>query len=315
VTEQIVTLRNGAGHALHCILHLPSKDVPRRDVACVLLSPGVKMRVAPHRLYRKLSRVFLRRGIAVLRVDFHGLGDSEGELPETQLDQLYRQVQLGRHVDDTRAALDFCERELGIRRLIVGGLCGGALTGLLAAERDERIAGLYAIGIPVILDGTAQHAAANMTRGQLQSLRGRYVRKLFDPAAWLRLLSLRTDLRLLVASVFGARQRGRSGQRGALDGVPPPSTPPAANLNSAFVRAYFRMLVARRPVALLFSGADRLHWEYQEKVAEPWASALQAAPSQPTIALIPNANHILGDPVWVQRALELTDEWLDLHFP
>jgi alpha-beta hydrolase superfamily lysophospholipase len=296
-------------------LHEAERNVERSDAVCLLLSPGVKTRVAPHRLYRKLADVFLARGIAVLRVDFYGLGDSEGELAETQIDQFYRAVQLGRYVDDTRNAIDFCERELGARRFIVGGLCGGAITGLLTAEQDARVAAVYAIGMPVVLDGVAQHEAANMTRGQLRSVRARYLRKVLQPSAWLRLLSFRSDLRLLLASVLGGgKRRWRNGERRRTEGVAAPTTPPAQNLNKAFVRALFRMLEYRRPVLLLFGGADRLYWEYQEKVAEPWASSLRGAPSQATLVLVPNANHILGDPAWVARGRELTAEWLDAHF-
>jgi pimeloyl-ACP methyl ester carboxylesterase len=308
-------LRNGSGHALHCILHEPERSAERSDVVCLLLSPGVKTRVAPHRLYKKLADVFLARGIAVLRVDFYGLGDSEGEVDETQIDQFYRAVQLGRYVGDTRSAIDFCERELGARRLIVGGLCGGAITGLLTAEQDARVAAVYAIGMPPILDGVAQHAAVNMTRGQLRSLRAKYVQKILQPTAWLRLLSFRSDFRLVLASAFGGgKRRWRTADRHGADGVAAPTPPPAQNLNKAFVRALFRMLECRRPVLLLYGGTDRLYWEYQEKVAEPWANSLRDAPSQATVALVPNANHILGDPVWVARSRELTAEWLDTHF-
>jgi pimeloyl-ACP methyl ester carboxylesterase len=316
MSEQIVTLRNTAGHALHCILESPASGVVRRDVACVLLSPGVKMRVAPHRLYRKVAQEFLSRGIAVLRVDFHGLGDSEGELPEAQLDQLYREVQLGRHVDDVHAALEFVAKQLGVQRFVVGGLCGGALTGLLTAPRDPRIVGLYAIGIPVILDGTGQHAAANMTHGQLDSLRTRYLQKLLQPQAWLRLLSFRTDFRLMLRSVFKVfRGGGGRGAKAQAEGVPPPVAPLAANLNMSFVRAFFHLIAQRTPMLLVFSGADRLHFEYQEKVLGPWGPALERAASKPTLAVVPQANHILGDPAWVQQSRKVTGEWLDLHFP
>jgi hypothetical protein len=315
MTEQIVTVRNEAGHALYCILHEPSLR-RRADVVCVLLSPGVKMRVAPHRLYRKVADEFLSRGIAVLRVDFHGLGDSEGDLTEGDLDLLYREVQLGRHVRDTRAALDFCSKELGAKRFIVGGLCGGALTGLLTAQMDRRIVGLYAIGIPVVLDGTRQHAAANMTQGQLSSVRAKYLRKLFQPAAWLRLLSFRTDLRLLMKSVFGSVWKGGAKKgRGAVSGVPEPATPLAPNLNMSFVRAFFHVLGERTPMLLLFSGADRLHFEYEEKLVTPWGAALAQSESKPTIAVIPNANHILSDPKWIAESKRITADWLDRNFP
>lgn len=313
---EIVTLRNLAGHALHCMLHKPAAEAPVRELACVLLSPGVKMRVAPHRLYRKLTDVFLSRGIFVLRVDFHGLGDSEGELPETQLDQLYRQVQLGRHVDDALAGVDFLVRTGRARRFIVGGLCGGALTGLLAAERDQRIVGVYALGIPVVLDGTGDHATANMTRGQLDSLRQRYMGKLASRAAWKRLLSLRSDYRMIASSLTSrlrTRRRGRH-ERLAPSGVPPPATAPAPNLNPEFPRAFFRALHGGARALLIFSGADRLHWEYQEKFVEPWSEALAQVQSRLTVAVVPKANHILSDPAWIAETKQLSCAWLDQYF-
>lgn len=314
MTEQIVILRNSAGHALYCMLEQPPAGVTKREVACVLLSPGVKMRVAPHRLYRKLTQEFLQRGVPVLRVDFHGLGDSEGDLAEEQLDQLYRQVQLGRHVDDARSAFRWLEREHGIKRFIVGGLCGGALTGLLAAEHDEAVVALYAVGIPVILDGSGQHESVNMTQGQLREMRGGYLAKLLRPSAWLRLLTFRSDLRGILRSLFPRIGRGGSRSFAAAGPVPTPATPTAANLNPKYAAAFFRLLQRNRPALLMFSGADRLYFEYQEKFATPWNHALAGFASLLSVEVIPAANHVLGDPAWVAQARQMTAQWLDRHF-
>jgi alpha-beta hydrolase superfamily lysophospholipase len=275
------------------------------------------MRVAPHRLYRKLLSEFLDRGISVLRVDFHGLGDSEGELAETELAQLYRQVQLGRHIDDVRAAMNFFEKEHRISRFVVGGLCGGALTGMLASEDDPRVVGLYALGIPVILDGTGDHAATHMTQAQLSSLRTKYARKLFDPKSWLRLLSLRSDFRLLWASFSAAisRRRRHVRDRSALKQIPAPATLPAANLNPLFARAFFRLLARQHPALLIFSGSDRLFGEYREKFADPWRQALERYRSHITEVCIEHANHTLSENAWIDETRTLTGSWLDQRFP
>jgi alpha-beta hydrolase superfamily lysophospholipase len=315
VSEIIVTLRNPQGHALHCMFEAPPPGVKRRDVACVLLSPGVKMRVAPHRLYRKMAREFLARGIAVMRVDFHGLGDSGGELPETQLDQLYRQVQLGRHVEDARAALRWLEREQGIRRFVIGGLCGGALTGLLAAEEDSSIVALYAIGIPVILDGTGAHESAHMTQGQLREMRATYLTKLLQPSAWLRLFTFRSSFRTILRSLLPKQRGAAKPAAPAAAGLPAPTTALAANLNPRFAPALFRLLGRGAPSLLIFSGADRLHPEYLEKFVAPWAGALSAFGDRLRVDLVPKANHVLGDPAWVDAARKLTADWLDRHLP
>lgn len=315
---ELATLRNSAGQALYCHLHLPPTGVPRKDVACLLLSPGVKMRVAPHRLYRKLTDVFLRRGIPVFRVDFHGLGDSEGDLPEVQIDQLYRQVQQGRHVDDVRSAMNWLEKHHGIRRCIVGGLCGGAVTGLLAGEQDSRVVALYSIGIPVTFDGPAEQASQHMTRAELKNMRDGYIRKLLSPSSWLRLLTFRSDFGMITRSLSTALRNRRARKATAhgmgKDATPAPSSPPAPNLNTGFPRAFFRLLQRRAPVLLLFSGADRLYAEYQEKFAEPWAAALTQHRQFIDVHVVEKANHVLGDPAWIAQADQLTERWLDARF-
>jgi pimeloyl-ACP methyl ester carboxylesterase len=311
MTTEIAKLRNASGHALYCMLERPAANTDRK-LACVLLSPGVKMRVAPHGLYRKLAEPFLERGITVLRVDFHGLGDSEGELPEVQLDQLYRQVQLGRHVQDVHAALDWLEHEQGFERFIVGGLCGGALTGLLAAEGEPRVAGLYTIGIPVCLDGPAERAPQHMTRGQLNSITRSYLGKLSRPSAWWRIVTLQSDFGLIIRSLASKLRKRKPQATIAMQANG--KTPPATNLNPHFPGAYLQLLQRKTPVFLLFSGADRLYFEYQEKFAEPWQDELRTHESLVDLAVVENANHVLGDAAWVAEARLLTAQWLTARF-
>jgi hypothetical protein len=313
---EIVTLRNSQGLRLHCMLRRATVTGPRAGLACLLLSPGVKMRVAPHRLYRKLEDEFLQRGISVMRVDFHGLGDSDGDLPEQQLDQLYRQVQLGRHVEDVRAAMDWMAEQSIANRFIVGGLCGGALTGLLAAEGDSRVVALYALGLPVALDGSGVPGAAVMTRGQLNDMRRTYLRKLLDPASWWRFLAARSDYRTIFRALLAAlnldRLRPRRTQ--TIQQVPPAEKPLAADLNLACVRAMFSLLQAGSPALLLFSGADRLQWEFEEKFRQPWENALQKFSRQLEVQVIAAANHILSDPAWIATARRMTGDWLQARF-
>src|SRR5215211_1646058 len=99
-----VTFPNRDGHALAGMLHEPNVRGTRRS-GVILLSPGIKSRVAPHRLYCKLAAAIAANGFPVLRFDFYGLGDSQGSLAETQVADVYRAIQLGRYVDDTRASM------------------------------------------------------------------------------------------------------------------------------------------------------------------------------------------------------------------
>lgn len=301
MSASIVSLRNPQGHALHCIFEEPLGGAAGAQVAAVLLSPGVKTRVGPHQLNRKLARTFLEHGIPVMRVDFRGLGDSEGDWPDDSLEQIYRQMELGQCVGDARAALDWLEARFGVRRFIVGGLCGAAMTALHLAREDARLWALFSIGLPARLVGPPI-----VTRAELQSHWSRYLSKLAHPAAWWRFLTLRSDYRLLWRAI-GARLRN---QRSA--GHP---QQPAADLNPHLQPAMFDLLESGRTALILFGEQDPRRWDFEEKFLEPLSASLAPYRRQITYAVIPGANHILGTPAAVAGANRLTRDWLERLVP
>ncbi|MBZ0071300.1 MAG: alpha/beta hydrolase [Gammaproteobacteria bacterium] len=299
-----VCFRNGEGQQLVGMLHLPAVPVAGRP-CILLLSPGVKMRVAPHRMYNKMAEAFVREGFAVLRFDFSGLGDAEGEIKHTQLSHIYNSIQLGCYIDDTRAALDWLQAEHGFSRCIAGGLCGGALTGLLTAEHDQRIVGLLALGIPVALDVGDAQWSAHLTRGQLDQLRQGYLSKLRDPASWLRLLSFKSDYRVIWKSIK------RLFERNAPKPVAPtPNGQPTDNTNPRFAPAFFAMSQSRRPMLHIFSGSDRLAAEFKEKFQERDPERLAKHRDWVDIHVIDKANHILAHPDWFNEMLSVSCVWL-----
>ena len=58
------------------IIHLP-EAVSRRGV--VILVGGPQYRVGSHRQFLLLARALAQHGVPVLRFDFRGMGDSDGE--------------------------------------------------------------------------------------------------------------------------------------------------------------------------------------------------------------------------------------------
>src|SRR5262245_25392525 len=144
-----VTFQNRQGYRLFGVLDTPAKATtgPTSDLGLILLSPGVKMRVGPERLYRRVTDLFVGLGIPSLRFDFWGLGDSEGTLKEEFLKDVYNHIEVGRFVDDVIDAMDWMQRECGTKRFILSGLCGGAITGRLTGSRDRRGAGARALRV------------------------------------------------------------------------------------------------------------------------------------------------------------------------
>jgi len=310
---EAVSFKNAQGLTLFGSLHSPKS--PKASLPLVvLLSPGVKMRVGPGRLYVPLTDLLVSLGHRVLRFDFYGLGDSEGDLTETMLADVYNNIEVGRYVDDTLAALNWAQKRLGAKRFLLGGLCGGALTGILVAERDQRVEGLLSLGMTVTLASNAARPGQYLTRAQLDDRRVRYYKKLLSPKAWLRFLSFRSEYDV----IWKGLKRLFVKDKPVAAAAPPTADAPIeqrGNANPLFPKAYFAFLQRGGKALMLFSEKDRLGSEYQEKFCEPYAAQLQPYLPQIEQHVIPEANHVLSFREWQVKMLELSRGWITRLYP
>ncbi len=90
----------------------------------------------------RISRGLAARGIAVLRFDFTGIGESEGDFAGTDFSS---------NLDDLVAAADFLRREHEAPRLLVGHSLGGAAV-LAAAARIPEARAVATIAAPSDLE-------------------------------------------------------------------------------------------------------------------------------------------------------------------
>jgi uncharacterized protein len=304
-----ITFRNRKNLKLFGVLHTPRGKAPSK-LLVLMLSPGVKMRVGPQRLYLELTDLFLSLGLSVMRFDFHGLGDSEGTLSEELLRDVYNHIEVGRFVDDTIDAMDWMEQNYGCDRFIVSGLCGGAITGLLTGQRDSRVAGLLALGMTPVLASRAAEASLYMTIGQLESQQKMYLKRLLSPQAWFRLFTFQADNRL-IRRMIGHWLRKSVGRAPSNAPVPPPE---GDNANPLFPPAFFKMLSTRRPMLLIFGGTDRLRWEYEEKFVSRHRERLDAMPPLAEVHFVEHANHVLSLPEWQHEMLRVATRWVRKYF-
>ena len=314
-----VSFQNKEGCRLFGMLHQPER-MRENGVAILLLSPGVKMRVAPHRLYNKMADRFVAMGYPVLRFDFHGLGDAEGEAPDTLLADLYGATQIGRYVDDTIAAMDWMQRTHGISKFIASGLCGGALTGMLAAQHDPRIVSLLALSIPVILDGSNIDQSRYMTMAQLKGTRDKYLMKfrLTDPAvwrSWWRFVTGQSHYSLIFKSLAKPFAAAAASRRPAKPSDPTPEAAPADNTNPHFAPALHRMLASSRRVLLLFAETDRLLFDFQTKYLQRHEHAISRYGDYYDMQIVPQANHIFSFAEWQEEMLRRSCDWLARRAP
>ncbi len=163
----------------------------RTDMAVIMTNSGRDPHYGSCRQSVTLARQLARAGIASLRMDFAGLGDSLGAIgKEHLLTPMFEQDRL----PDLRGAIDALER-LGYRRFALQGLCAGAYHSFHGALSDPRIGALLLVNIPLFsLPG--QVVLNYLTyRG---STLGHYVGRVFSLNGLKRLISGKVDLANIV---------------------------------------------------------------------------------------------------------------------
>jgi uncharacterized protein len=123
--ETFVEFRNRSGKWLRGMIHRPVRARSRRGTPAVIFFHGFTAdRMESHWIFVKCARALAEAGMASLRFDFYGSGESEGE---------FREATLQSEIGDARAAVDFFRRYRGIDRNRLG-LLGLSLGGAIAAS-------------------------------------------------------------------------------------------------------------------------------------------------------------------------------------
>ena len=302
--EAAVDFKND-GRRLFGILHTP-EGVGQNQWAVNLLCPGLKHRVGPHRLNVKIARLLCSMGFPVLRFDPHGLGDSEGSLPSGPLWELWRSVLLGRYVADSLAANEFLKKETGSRLFSMGGLCGGAVTALITAERDERVHSLFMVDPLVRVMGKEVEFIDMINAGEFSNtLFKNYLRKIRDPRSIWRLLTFQSDTKAIVKLI-------RTKAIKTVGGSIPQSkgTMPSSHLNPGFLKAF--QSCVQRNVKMLFVLAqnDYSTGEFEQDFEEPVLRRDPKALGLSTVHKILGANHTYTLPEWQEQLFKILREFL-----
>jgi len=150
--ETLVQFRNHKGKWLRGMIHRPAAATFRRRAPGVVFFHGFTGdRMESHWIFVKCARTLARAGIASLRFDFYGSGESEGE---------FREATLERELADARAATIFFGRQKAIdpgRLGLLGLSLGGTIAASLAAGVRAKALVLWAaLAHPTLLRKLAE---------------------------------------------------------------------------------------------------------------------------------------------------------------
>jgi dienelactone hydrolase len=171
------------------------------SLGAVIIHGWSSYRSGPHHLLVALSRSLAEAGVATLRFDVRGRGDSQGRYEETDLDGM---------IADARTAAEVLRKETGCGELAAVGLCSGGNVAIGAATLDTGIRDVVAIStLPF-----QSHTDAVPKRGRRVKVLASYARKLLRPATWRKIWRGEVNYQAVGKVVGGkeARAQGADGR-------------------------------------------------------------------------------------------------------
>ena len=271
IEERALSFRCG-GDWLVGVASLPS-DSGSRGVLVVV--GGSQYRAGSHRQFTLLARALAQDGIPVMRFDYRGMGDSEGET------RSFDTVD-----DDLRAAIDaFFEAAPNLRDVVLWGLCDGASAAAIYARSDRRVTGLVLLNPWVRTnDGLAR-----------TTLRHYYRQRLGESSFWRGLLSGRLDLVRSVRSAFGLVRTA----------LAPASPAPALPEHMHAALAAFDGLVM-----VIIGGADLTGREFCDLAAATPAWKKLLSGPRVTRHELDGADHTFSRRAWRDQVAAWTSVWV-----
>jgi len=280
------------------------------DTGIVLLPAGLKYRAGPSRMNVQLARSFEKAGYPVLRFDPLGIGESDGAIEDAPMHAMYDSIVQGRFVDDTLLGCAVARERFGVNKIIVGGLCGGAITAMLAgASQPGAIQGLLLLSTPITLSGAdSKIGGPALSPGLARHHSRAYAKKLFSPDAWKRVLRLESNF----SGVFAALKMA------AVDKLRPRKAAAAmatvANESPLFMQAFTRLNQHHTAQLYLFGGSDNRWVDFDTGIVQPRLRGQLRGPSY-DIKVLREANHEFQSGSARQHIVAEANAWLAQRFP
>jgi len=251
IRETPITIAQPFGE-LFGILAEPTSSPPAGP-CLVMLNAGAIRRVGPNRMWVEFSRHWAAKGIATLRLDLEGIGDSDGDA--ARITRLYPSVMYtDARIGQAIAAVDTLEqRGLG-NRFVLSGLCSGGYWSFHAADRDERVSAALLLNPRMLFwDRLIETERANRRRVLRTSAWPRVLR---GEVPLTRAISLAGHALVTMPRQMLAGKRARPARSAAIDG------------------ALDRLRDTDKNIQFFFSGDEPLReeLEIEERLShlEPW---------------------------------------------
>lgn len=159
------------GDRLVGVLERPMQEIAKRGAVALFVVGGPQYRVGSHGLYSHMAAVINRAGIATLRFDVRGMGDSEGNSRQ------YYNID-----EDISSAVNYLQK-INLQNPVLIGLCDGA-TAVVKYTIANKVSGGMILINPWLKSEQAEAKAF---------IKSYYIKKLLNTGYWKRLITGKTN--------------------------------------------------------------------------------------------------------------------------
>jgi uncharacterized protein len=272
--EEAITFRCAADRLVAIVHHVSD---PRVRTGILIVVGGPQFRVGSHRQFTLMARALAAASVPVMRFDYRGMGDSDGEM------RSFESIR-----EDLLAAIDAFMRSVpSLTGVVLWGLCDAASAILMDGTQDPRACGL-------ILANPWVRTQAGEAKTQLRHY---YLGRLLQGTFWSGLASGRINLfrALLDFARTVATARSRQGHA----------------VSTSFIdRMQAGLERFEKPILLLISGRDLTAQEFTDHCAASpaWQSLLHR--SNVRIERFAEADHTFSQRDALDLAVARTLAWL-----
>jgi pimeloyl-ACP methyl ester carboxylesterase len=275
------------------ILHVPASQAAYRHVGVVMLHGWGGYRIGPHRMFVSAARRLQDAGFHVLRFDFRGRGDSEGDAfdqGETESDAIPFLAA------DTSCAIQALRELSQVSIIVLLGICNGGEIATLAGRKEDNVDALVLWSTTTFLIDGAAEGGIRRFWSQLRI----YANKLAYTSTWKKLCSGEVNWRGILATLF-VRKRKIRPHRGSsfmqdIDEIEVPVSTKRPRLKLRDTNALLLIYGDRDPSRADSESYYRL--QFRKRGLEP------------SLCVVPGADHNFSSMGATSFVIDYTVDWL-----
>jgi uncharacterized protein len=272
---------------LYGILTLPIQSGSR---GVLILVGGPQYRAGSHRQFTLLARLLAARGVPVLRFDYRGMGDSEGDV------RTFENVG-----EDLRCTIDeFVSQAPFLNDVVILGLCDAASAALFYAHKDRRVTGLILLNPWVRTDEGAARVY----------LKHYYIGRLFQRELWRKIWNRNFDYAAAANSLLSLISQALAGREKIENTLDNQAAKTGENSVPLPERMLYGFSHFKGKVLLILSGKDFTAQEFFELVrGSPKWQKLLTDPHVTRLDL-PDADHTFSRREWRDNVAAQAADWI-----